>query len=90
MLFNVSHGEEYFPIFFAGNDLVVFYDAGFIDKVADDKKIDEGFDKFALNNLKQDIGFAICFWRGSFRLGASFRLDQKESPKLFIRITQPF
>lgn len=71
-------------------NLILFYNAGYINNVADDVTFDEGFDTFKLNSLKSDLGFAIGSRDGKYRLGFAWKTDVKSSVSVFFRMSRPF
>jgi hypothetical protein len=80
-------------LFFDRLNYVVFYDIGNAWNSNPDKDDNwyEGFDQVKLNRLKSDIGAAILFNDGHFRLSISKRLDSAKHPPLFtVRIVKPF
>jgi hypothetical protein len=91
LLIRIHEVEDFFPLsIFHGNDLILFYDAGQVENANYEDKVWEGFEKFSFSKIKHDLGAALGFGRGSFRIGATFRLDKSESPRLFLRLSQPF
>lgn len=87
-MFNENTG---FPFSMLSNmNLILFYDAGYINNVADEVTFDEGFDTFKVNSLKSDLGFALGSRDGKYRLGFAWKTDIKSPVSVFFRMSRPF
>lgn len=79
-------------LFFDELNYVVFYDMG--NAWNSSTKADtwyEGFDQLTLNNLKTDIGLAITFNEGEYRVSFAKRLDTGKKPlSVTFRLVKPF
>ncbi len=72
---------------------IIFYDIGdaWDSNPAKDDKWYEGFNNLKLTELKSDIGLALTFNNGSYRVSMAKRLDTGKKPLNFIfRIIKPF
>jgi hypothetical protein len=70
------------------NDVIFFYDAGWVDQVSDDFSLFKGFE--IDDKIRQDFGVALGFDRNSVRVGVACRLDKPEPVTFFFRISRPF
>jgi len=70
--------------------LIVFADAGQTHFADTKAEVTEGFDAFALNNMKSDLGFALGWHDGTARLGFAWRTDKAAPPMVFLRLSTPF
>lgn len=80
-------------LFFDELKYVVFYDVGnaWYSNANKDENWYEGFDQLKLNKLKSDIGVAILFNEGQYRVSFAKRLDSGKYPLNFtLRIVKPF
>lgn len=75
---------------FSSMNIILFYDAGYINTVSDEVTFDEGFDSFKLNSLKSDLGFAFGSRDGKYRLGFAWKTDVKSPVSVFFRMSRPF
>ncbi len=71
-------------------NLILFYDAGYINAVADNISFDKGFNDLKINNLKTDLGFALSSRDGKYRLGFAWKTDVKSPVSIFFRMSRPF
>lgn len=71
-------------------NLILFFDAGYINSVTDVVTFDEGFDTFKLNSLKSDLGFALGSRDEKYRLGFAWKTDVKSPVSVFFRMSRPF
>ena len=72
---------------------IIFYDIGdaWDSNPAKDDKWYEGFNNLKLTELKSDIGLALTFNNGNYRVSMAKRLDTGKKPLNFIfRIIKPF
>ncbi|MCB0283872.1 MAG: BamA/TamA family outer membrane protein [Calditrichae bacterium] len=72
---------------------ILFYDIGnaWFSNPLQDNKWYEGFDNVKFNTLKSDIGMAITFDDGKYRISMAKRLDSGLHPLSFsLRIVKPF
>jgi hypothetical protein len=70
--------------------LIMFADAGNTQIVDAKAEVTDGFNKFALTNLKSDLGFALGWHDGTARLGFAWRTDKGDPPMVFLRLSKPF
>lgn len=80
-------------LFFDELNYIVFYDIGnaWNSNPAKDDKWYEGFDQLSLRNIKSDLGFALTFNQGRYRISIAKRLDSGKYPLNFMfRIIKPF
>lgn len=71
-------------------NLILFYDAGFINKVANSESFTSGFQNFKINSLKSDYGFGVGSIDGKYRLSFAWKTDRKTAANVSIRISRPF
>jgi len=73
---------------------VIFYDFGtawFADQVTAEDKWYEGFSHLALNDISSDLGIALTFNDGKYRINFAKRLDTNKKPLVVsFRIVKPF
>ncbi len=80
-----------FPFSMLSNmNLILLYNAGYINDVADYVTCSEGFDAFQINSLKSDLGFAIGSRDGKYHLGFAWKTDVKSPVRVFFRMSRPF
>lgn len=79
-------------LFFDELNYVVFYDIGNAWNSGEkDDNWYEGFDKLTLANVKSDIGLAITFNNGEYRVSFAKRLDTGKNPfNVIFRLVKPF
>jgi hypothetical protein len=79
-------------LFFDELNYVVFYDIGYAWNSAEkDDNWYEGFDQLALSNVKSDIGLALTFNNGEYRVSFAKRLDTGKKPfNVLFRLIKPF
>jgi hypothetical protein len=70
--------------------LIVFADAGNAQFVDTKTAVTDGFQGFALANMKSDLGFALGWHDGTARLGFAWRTDTGGPPMVFLRLNRPF
>ncbi len=82
---------DFFPLkLLSPFSVILFTDAGWVNSVPSSYNFSEGFNELRLNNLKNDVGFAIGSHDGQIRLGWAWRTDRSEPGKFFFRISRPF
>ena len=68
--------------------LIIFTDAGWAEYVPSYDRFAEGFSNLTLNNLKNDVGFAIGSHDGQVRLGWAWRTDKNAPGRFFFRFSR--
>ncbi len=71
-------------------NFILLADAGFVRTVPSTVSFVDGFGGIGWSDFKSDVGVGISNRRGSFILGAAWRTDVAASPRLVLRIAQPF
>jgi len=80
-------------LFFDNLNYIVFFDAGKAWQAdpQQDEKWYEGFSNLQWNDIKTDIGLALTFKHGKYRLSLAKRLDSGAKPLIFsFRMVKPF
>ena len=80
-------------LFFDELNYIVFYDIGdaWDSNPLKDDKWYEGFDKLSLTGLNSDLGLALTFNNGRYRVSVAKRLDSGKHPlNVMFRIVKPF
>ncbi len=78
-------------LFFDNLNYILFFDAGKAWKASQDLKWYDGFSGLKWNDIKTDIGLALTFKQGKYRLSFAKRLDSGEKPLIFsFRMVKPF
>lgn len=71
-------------------NLILFYDAGYINQVSENESFNRGFNNLKVNSLISDVGMGIGTKDGNFRLSFAWRTDRKAPANIFIRVSRPF
>lgn len=86
----LSEGAEFPLSLLSKVGVVLFVDAGYVDDVPTDVSATRGFGQFSFRDVKSDWGIALGSRDGQYRLGFSWRLDERAPVAIFFRMRRPF